>query len=187
VSQPQSIVLTNSGTATLHVKTIVLGGANSGDFAIGANNCIGQVLANANCVVSLTFGTAGAGVRSGTLTITDDASNSPQTMNLVGMGGVAALIDVASGTGSTTASVTARQTAQFNLQVMPGSGFSGTVTFACSGAPLNATCTAPASVVVTSGAAASFTVTVAKARAPAAVGWRCRYFRETDFLGPTSS
>jgi hypothetical protein len=155
VSQAQSIVLTNSGNATLHVKTLVLGGANSGDFAIAANNCIGQVLANANCVVSLTFGPTGSGVRSGTLTITDDAANSPQTMNLVGMGGVAAEIE-----GSTTASVTAGQTAQFNLQVMPGSGFSGTVTFACSGAPLNATCTAPASVTVSNGAASSFTVTV---------------------------
>jgi hypothetical protein len=137
-----------------------LGGANSGDFAIAANNCVGPVLADANCVVSLTFGPTGSGPRSGTLTLTVDAANSPQTMNLVGTGGVAAQIDVVPGTGSTTASVTAGQTAQFNLQVTPGSGFSGTVTFACSGAPLKATCTAPASVAVGSGAASNFTVTV---------------------------
>ena len=54
-SAAQNVVLTNSGNATLQVQTVALGGVNSADFAIASNSCTGQVAANANCVVSLTF------------------------------------------------------------------------------------------------------------------------------------
>jgi len=158
LSSPQNVVLTNSGNATLHVQTIVLGGTNSSDFTISANNCIGQVAANTNCVVSLTFAPLGPGVRSATLTITDDASNSPQTLNIQGTGGTAAQITAAG--GSTTASVTAGQPAQFNLQATAGSGFTGTLTFVCSGALVGAICAAPSSVAVAGSAPTAFTVTV---------------------------
>jgi len=93
------------------------------------------------------------------LTITDDAPSSPQTISLSGNAN-AAFAPGAAPNGSTTASVSAGQTAQYLLQLNPGAGYSGTVSLACTGAPLNATCQVPASVSIANGAQAPFTVTV---------------------------
>lgn len=159
LSAPQNVALTNSGNATLHVQTIVLGGSNSGDFTISANSCVGSVAANASCQLSVTFAPLGPGVRSASLTITDDAANSPQTLNIVGTGGTAA--QIASVSGSTTVTVNAGQSAQFNLQITPAAGFSGSFSFTCAGTPTAANCSVPSSVAVSGGTAANFTVTVA--------------------------
>jgi len=47
------------------------------------------------------------------------------------------------------------------MQLTPGPGYSGSVSFACSGAPLGATCHVPSSVSLANGAPSPFTVTVA--------------------------
>lgn len=159
LSAAQNLMLTNSGNATLHIQTIVLSGSNSTDFTISSNNCVGALAANANCTVAITFSPLGPGVRNATLTITDDASNSPQSINILGNGGAAAQISAAS-SGSTAVSVTAGQSAQFTLQAVPGANFTGTLVFTCTGAPTAATCNAPASLNISNGAATTFTVTV---------------------------
>jgi hypothetical protein len=46
------------------------------------------------------------------------------------------------------------------MQLTPGPGYSGTVSLACGGAPLNAVCQVPANVSLSNGAATPFTVTV---------------------------
>src|SRR5262249_5050398 len=61
--------------------------------------------------------------------------------------------------GSTSASVAAGGTAQFNLQLTPGPGFTGNVALACTGAPTGAACQAPSLMVSGSGPVA-FTVSV---------------------------
>ncbi len=45
-----------------------------------------MLASGANCVVSVTFTPSQTGTRTGTLTITDGALNSPQTVNLTGKG-----------------------------------------------------------------------------------------------------
>src|SRR4029077_13607373 len=62
--------------------------------------------------------------------------------------------------GSTTATVSAGQTAQYLLQLTPGAGYSGTVTLACSGAPLGAMCQTPPTATIANGAPAPLTVTI---------------------------
>src|ERR1700722_6084599 len=62
--------------------------------------------------------------------------------------------------GSMNASVSAGQTAQYQMQLTPGPRYSGSVSLACSGAPLGATCQVPASVSLANGLPAPFTVTV---------------------------
>jgi hypothetical protein len=74
--------------------------------------------------------------------ITNDAVNSPQLVTINGTAVTAVTFAIAPGATS-SASVSAGQTAQFNLQAMPGAGFSGTMTFACPGAPTAANCSAP--------------------------------------------
>jgi len=157
-TSPQIITLTNSGSAPLQVLSAVLSGFNAPDFSISADTCSGSIPANAACTISVVFTPQAAGVRTTTLTITDNAANLPQSITLNGMANPAATIAVSAG-GSSTTTVTAGQTAQFNLLATPGSGFNGTLSFTCSGAPYGATCTVPASLPV-SGSAVSFTVSV---------------------------
>jgi hypothetical protein len=151
---PQNVTLTNSGTAKLNIFSVILGGANPNDFIMN-NACNGALAPNANCTITVTFAPVGAGQRTATVTITDDAPGSPQTLALSGNA-----TSAFSASGSTSATVAAGQTAQFNLQLTPGLGFSGSVSFACAGAPMAAMCTPPSVVQVASGNPTAFSVTV---------------------------
>jgi len=92
------------------------------------------------------------------LTVTDDAPGSPQSTSISGMAVAAFSVAPASGS-STSATVSAGQPAQYQLQLTPGAGFTGTVSLSCSGAPLAAVCQVPASVSLANGVA-TFNVTV---------------------------
>jgi len=80
-SGAQTVTLTNTGSGTLTITSIVA----SGDFA-QTNTCGTSVAAGANCTISVTFTPTATGARTGTVTITDNASNSPQTISLSGTG-----------------------------------------------------------------------------------------------------
>ena len=84
-SAASTITLTNSGNAALSITGISIGGANAGDFS-QTNTCGNSVAAGANCAISLIFTPSAAGARSATLSIADNASNSPQTVALSGTG-----------------------------------------------------------------------------------------------------
>jgi hypothetical protein len=78
-SAAQTVTLTNNGTAALTISGI----ATSGDFA-QTNGCSASLAAGASCSISITFTPTASGSRSGALTITDNAANSPQTVALTG-------------------------------------------------------------------------------------------------------
>jgi hypothetical protein len=80
-SSAQAVTLTNTGTTTLTISSIVA----SGDFA-QTNNCGTSVLAGASCSISTTFTPTTTGNRAGAVTITDNAINSPQIVPLSGTG-----------------------------------------------------------------------------------------------------
>jgi hypothetical protein len=84
-SNPLSTTLTNRQKTALNISAINLTGANSGDFA-QSNNCLPSVAAGGTCTITVTFTPASTGSRNGTLTITDDASTSPQSVKLTGTG-----------------------------------------------------------------------------------------------------
>ena len=81
-SAPQTVTLTNVGSATLNISSITA----SGDFSISNNTCGATVAAGANCAVSVTFTPTKKGKRTGTLAFNDDAPGSPQTVALSGTG-----------------------------------------------------------------------------------------------------
>jgi hypothetical protein len=169
----QTLTVTNSGTTSLHISSVGLGGLNASDFNL-ANNCTAPVAPTISCTVSLGFNPLAAGQRTANLTIADDAPGSPQTISLNATANPAFTPGPAPN-GSTTASVSAGQTAQYQLQLTPGAGFTGTVSLACSGTPLGATCQVPPTVVIANGAPAPFTVTVSTKGAaglPPSMPWR---------------
>lgn len=81
VSPASSVTLTNSGTAALSITSIVA----TGSFA-ETNTCAPSLAVGANCSINVTFGPTTVGAQTGGLTITDNASGSPQTISLTGTG-----------------------------------------------------------------------------------------------------
>ena len=162
-SSAQSITITNAGNATLSVASI----AASGDFS-QTNNCGTTLAINATCQVAVIFTPTATGQRTGTLTIADNASGSPQTVSLTGNGTEQAAISPGSG-GSTTATVSSGMAATYDLTLSGGTGLNGTVSLACTGAPQNASCSiAPATLTLPVGGSVNFTVTVSTTATQAA-------------------
>jgi hypothetical protein len=154
-SSAQAITLTNTGTAVLSLSGITA----SGDFS-QTNTCGGTLAVNATCQVSIVFTPTAIGQRTGTLTVSDNATGSPQIVTLSGTGVQPLTLGVGTG-GSTTTTVASGQSATYNLSLSSSPGFSGTVALTCSGAPQNATCSiVPSTVTLPGGGSANFAVTV---------------------------
>jgi hypothetical protein len=79
--------LINSSGGTIAISSIAISGTNAADFTIASKTC-GSSLANgASCSVGVAFKPSASGTRTATLTFTDSANNSPQTVSLSGSGG----------------------------------------------------------------------------------------------------
>jgi hypothetical protein len=82
----KSITLTNSGNATLNISTIAV----SGDFfqKVITGSCVSgsTVLAGKSCLIKVNFHPTQVGLRTGAVTITDNAAGSPQSVPLSGTG-----------------------------------------------------------------------------------------------------
>lgn len=90
-SASETASLTNNGTAPVNVSNIAV----SGDF-LQTNTCTSPISAGASCAFTITFNPTATGLRAGTITITDSATNSPQVLNLAGNGVGAATTSVTS-------------------------------------------------------------------------------------------
>jgi hypothetical protein len=155
-SSSQSVTLTNTGTNTVMLSGIGITGSNAGDFA-QSNSCGITLGVGATCRINVTSTPQAAGARVAALTIADNAVGSPQTVALAGSGQDFSLASIP----STTLAVTRGQTANFGLTVVPGGGFNKTVSFSCSGAPSQSTCTVlPNSIVLDGTTAATVTVAI---------------------------
>ena len=153
-SSAQTVTLTNTGNAPLTISSITA----SGDFS-QTNTCGTTVSAGANCTISVTFKPVAGGTRTGTLSISDNAADSPQSVALSGTGQDFTL--VASSGSSTSATVAPGQSATYTLSVAGEGGFNQSVGFTCTGAPSEATCSVSPSPVTAGSSATNITVSVA--------------------------
>ncbi len=165
-SSSRNITLSSTGSATLSISNIGISGADSSDFS-QTNNCGTDVAAGTSCTISVIFSPTSTGTMSASVSIADDASNSPQSVSLSGTGtgfslSAATGSDCPSGGNcSTSATATAGQTATYDLQASPVSGFNGTVTLGCTDALAQSTCSvSPSSATLNGTAATAFAVTV---------------------------
>lgn len=74
--------LTNLQSTTL----TGIASSTTGDFAVSSTTCGATLAAKQHCTISVTFTPTKTGTRTGQLTVTDNASNSPQTAALSGTG-----------------------------------------------------------------------------------------------------
>jgi Cep192 domain 4/Purple acid Phosphatase, N-terminal domain/Calcineurin-like phosphoesterase len=80
-SSSKSVTLKNTGTSVLNISSI----ATSGDFS-QTNTCGSSRNPGQSCTIRVTFSPTASGTRTGSLTVTDNASNSPQSVSLSGTG-----------------------------------------------------------------------------------------------------
>ncbi|HZY62049.1 MAG TPA: choice-of-anchor D domain-containing protein [Edaphobacter sp.] len=150
---PQTVTLSNNGGVLLSISSF----ATSGDFSIlpGSNTC-GSALAPATaCTLQIIFVPTASGARSGTLTVTDSAPNSPQTLRLSGTA-----VDFAiAADGDTTVTIPSGEKATFPL-LFRSSSTGGAVAFTCTGAPVNSSCTITPSTASLNGSPLTVSVVV---------------------------
>ena len=84
-STAQTLTLSNTGNAALSITSLALMGTNASDFA-QTNTCGSSVAAGSNCTISVMFTPSVSGTEAASLSIADNASGSPQTVNLSGTG-----------------------------------------------------------------------------------------------------
>ncbi|WP_197216352.1 SBBP repeat-containing protein [Cytobacillus firmus] len=84
-SSPQTVTVTNTGTADLIINNVMIAGANPTDFQVVSNMCT-IVNPGNSCTIRVTFNPTSTGPRSAALNIFDNASDSPQQVLLNGNG-----------------------------------------------------------------------------------------------------
>ena len=84
-SSPQTITLTNMGSATINLWQMAMMGTNPGDFST-TTNCGATLATSASCTVNVTFTPAATGARAASVYFSDDAGGSPQSVALSGAG-----------------------------------------------------------------------------------------------------
>jgi hypothetical protein len=152
---PQTVTVTNPGDAPLTIASVTTSSASFGVLSA----CGGSLAAGSSCSIGVFFDPTGSGSSSGTLTITDNASGSPQTVALSGMGQ-----DFSLSSSSSTQTITPGNTATYTIAINSIAGFNQSVALSCSGAPAGSTCSLSSrSVALTGPSPALVTVSVTTA------------------------
>ena len=91
-SAAQAVTLTNTGNAALALSSIGFSGTNPGDFAQTSTCPLSPstLAAGANCTIDVTFTPTANGTRGASLTLTDNAADSPESVALSGTGSLPA-------------------------------------------------------------------------------------------------
>jgi trimeric autotransporter adhesin len=79
----------------LTISSIAVSGGNAGDFAAGGPVAPSTLAAGKSCSITITFTSSILGAESATLTVTDNATTSPQTVALNGTGVVPVTLSTA--------------------------------------------------------------------------------------------
>jgi hypothetical protein len=127
----QSVTLTNNGTSPLTISAITA----TGDFALDPSTTCStsnQVAAGGSCTVAVSFVPTAAGTRTGTVTISDNASGGTQVIALTGAATAVAAAITTTTLTALPSTITAGGSVTLTATVVVGSTpvTSGTVTFA---------------------------------------------------------
>jgi hypothetical protein len=171
-SKAQTVTVTNGGSSALSITGVTVTGAAASQFA-ATSACGSSVAVGASCTISVTFSPTASGTQTASLSIADNAANSPQTVSLSGGGA-----DFSVSAAKSSQSVAAGQSGIFSLSLTPTGGFNQTVTLSCgasipagtcSVSPPSLTLNAPITINVTATTSAGAT-TVPAPRVPSGPG-----------------
>jgi hypothetical protein len=146
-SGAQTVTLTVNGLVPLAISGI----ATSGDF-VQSNNCPASLNPGSSCTISVSFQPSVAGAATGTLSISDDGSGSPQNVVLSGNG-----LDYFVSATPSSVTIKSGGKAHYTVTVTElGGSFSSSASLSCSGIPAASKCSfSPAAVTPGSGSTSS--------------------------------
>ncbi|WP_263356052.1 choice-of-anchor D domain-containing protein [Acidicapsa ligni] len=133
----QIVILKNTSSAAVTISSIVLGGTNPADF-VELSSCGTSLAASATCNIYIAFKPVAAAAYSATVSVTDNATGSPQKITLTGTGTAAPSVTLSTkslafastthGTTSAAQTVTLKNagTATVNLNSITLSGTNAT-------------------------------------------------------------
>jgi hypothetical protein len=84
-SPGQTVTLSNTGTGSLTIDSILVAGTNASEFGL-TSHCGATLQAAKSCTFTIKFTPAATGTRTADVSSTDNASGSPQTVGLTGTG-----------------------------------------------------------------------------------------------------
>jgi Beta-propeller repeat/Abnormal spindle-like microcephaly-assoc'd, ASPM-SPD-2-Hydin len=143
-SAAQPVTLTNTGTTLLTISAIALTGPNANQFTLTSSTCGASLAAGASCTVNISYAPTAAATSAASISVTDNAPGSPQTVPITG---TVQNFSLTSTCGSLT--VVPGQTAIYAVDLAPVNGFTKSVSLSCSGAPSLANCTvSPSSITL---------------------------------------
>ncbi|MGB7592709.1 MAG: choice-of-anchor D domain-containing protein, partial [Terriglobia bacterium] len=155
-SGSQPVTLSNTGNAALTI-TGMAASANFGQ----TNNCGGSVAASGSCTINVTFLPTATGTLTGTLTITDNSNGVASSTQSVTLSGTGQDFSFAAASGSpTSVTVAPGSPASYTLSVGGEGGFNQSVSFTCTGAPSEATCTVSPNTLAPGSSATNIAVSV---------------------------
>lgn len=138
-STPQSITITNSGSANLNFgpSGVALSGTNASEFTVSANSCSNATIApNATCSASITFTPKQAATSAAILTFFDNAAESAQMVSLMGTATGITTTTVTSSSPSIPFGTNVTFTAQVTPVISGGPAPTGSVQFTANGSPI---------------------------------------------------
>jgi hypothetical protein len=153
-SPSQQVTLSDSGAIPLQIDHVDI----TGPFA-ETNQCGVTLSAGQGCFIMVTFTPTAAGPATGTLSVTDNAPGSPQSITLTGTGGTPNLGLALAPSSSLSATVNAGSAADYEL-LIGGQGIGGIAMVTCTGAPTGAACGVGAGPTVTLSATTPATIGV---------------------------
>ena len=161
----QTVTVSNTGTAPLDISSIALGGTNASSFSETTTcSTTTPLAASKSCTITVTFAPVTSGTLTATISLTDNTSNSPQTVTLNGTSIAPSFALTNSGNISVSPGAISGNTS--TITVTPSGGFTGAIALTCtvagpSGATDPATCAlSPASVTISGTTAPTSTLTI---------------------------
>jgi hypothetical protein len=161
VSAPQSVTITNTGTQPLTISKFSVG--TSLDFTVtnpatgvpgNTCNALNNTLAvSQSCVVDVWFTPTASNTRSATLSISDNAAGSPQTVALTGIGAAAFTLSSPSAVNPT---IIGSDQTTFVIVANGPTSFTGAITLSCSS---GSQCTFSQNPIFVGGASSTLTIT----------------------------
>jgi len=86
-SKAKRITVTNAGGKPLYISSVTGDGDNWSDFSVVNDTCTGATVApNRSCIIDVAFSPSDTDERNASLSLGDNAPDSPQTLSLTGNG-----------------------------------------------------------------------------------------------------
>ncbi len=121
-SDSQTVAVKNTGSASVSITSIAIGGTNTTSF-VQLNNCGTTLAAGASCSIYVAFKPSTAAAKTATVSVTDTASGSPQSVTLSGTGTAAPAVKL-SATSLTFAKTKAGTTSEAQTITITNGGTS---------------------------------------------------------------